>query len=354
MKLPLSVCMIVRNEAAQIADALRSVLPNAAEVIVVDTGSEDRTREIARELGAQVTEFAWCEDFAAARNFALQQATQPFILTLDADEQLLPESRAALAAYCRSDGRVAGQVKIRDVRPEAGGTEGAVTWSEVTRLFPNEAGYRYVGRIHEQLRCHGAPPDTVSTGVILQHTGYAAETVAHKDKIARNLRLLEQQLADDPYDTYALYQLGRTYSVAKRHAEAADCFQRALDELSERSGEFPPYLPTLLVSYGYALLALREFPTLYQVTGIGTELYPDYTDLYFLYGLALIQAQAVERLAEIPEVFHHCLNLGEPDPARYESVAGVGSFKAHHNLGVYYELIGDAERAASHYQASKQ
>ena len=90
--LPLSVCMIVRNESHHLPKALASVKGIAAEIVVVDTGSTDDTVSIASAMGAKVLHFAWIDDFAAARNAALEAATQPWILSLDADQRLASDS----------------------------------------------------------------------------------------------------------------------------------------------------------------------------------------------------------------------------------------------------------------------
>src|SRR5882724_11685213 len=88
----LSVCFIARNEEKNLPRALASVRGIADEVIVADTGSTDRTVEIAKESGAIVCHFPWCDDFSAARNFAISHARGDWILWMDADEELLPES----------------------------------------------------------------------------------------------------------------------------------------------------------------------------------------------------------------------------------------------------------------------
>src|SRR5262245_6001863 len=94
----LSVCLLTRNEEANIARALRSVAGVADEVVVADTASRDRTAQIAAELGAKVHQFPWEDDFAAGRNFLIGQAIGDWVLWLNADEELLPDSRPHLHA----------------------------------------------------------------------------------------------------------------------------------------------------------------------------------------------------------------------------------------------------------------
>src|SRR5207253_3105704 len=94
--MPLSVCLLTRNEEKNIARAVRSVAEAADEVLVADTGSTDRTVEIARSLGARVLDYAWNDDFGAARDYAIAHAGHDWILWLNPDEELIPESLAAL------------------------------------------------------------------------------------------------------------------------------------------------------------------------------------------------------------------------------------------------------------------
>src|SRR5205823_1109121 len=86
-KVQLSVCLIVKNEERFLAQSLKSVREIAQQIVVVDTGSTDRTVEIAKEFGAEVHSFTWCDDFSAARNVALEHATGDWVLALDADEE---------------------------------------------------------------------------------------------------------------------------------------------------------------------------------------------------------------------------------------------------------------------------
>lgn len=86
--LPVSVCMIAKNEDNHIEECLKRLRPCKFEVVVVDTGSVDRTIEIAQKYTDKVFHFAWCEDFSAARNFSIQQASNDWVLVIDCDEYL--------------------------------------------------------------------------------------------------------------------------------------------------------------------------------------------------------------------------------------------------------------------------
>ncbi|MGB8956090.1 MAG: glycosyltransferase family 2 protein [Tumebacillaceae bacterium] len=348
MKHPISVCMIVRDEQENIEECLRSVLPYVTEVIVVDTGSQDLTPERASALGAQVFHHPWSDDFSTARNAALERATQPLILVLDADERFAAETEPQLARFCREQDGVAGRVLVRSFLDNVAHSN---TTSEITRIFPNRPEYRYHGRIHEQLLYVGQTPVTVSTGILITHTGYLSEQQEKHGKIERNLNLLLQEHASNPDDAYTIYQLGKTCFVGQRYSEAKTWFQAAIDLVTD-TGELPPWFPTLLGQYAYALLHLQDYAALFHVVESGIDLYADFTDLYFVYGLALIDLKDPQRLPDIRNAFEYCLHLGEPDPSRYESVHGVGSYIARYNLGVFYEVTGDAAQAREQYRLS--
>ncbi|HLJ97346.1 MAG TPA: glycosyltransferase, partial [Gemmataceae bacterium] len=144
-----SLTMIVRNEENTLGDCLRSVADLVDEVVVVDTGSTDRTREMAASFGARVIDFAWCDSFAAARNESLRHATGDWAFWLDADERLDAANRQRLVElFGRLGDENAGYVMKQHSGPEGDTTRGTVV--EQTRLFRNHPAVRWEYRIHEQ------------------------------------------------------------------------------------------------------------------------------------------------------------------------------------------------------------
>src|SRR5712691_12482782 len=104
-----SLCLMVRNEEANLAACLQSAADLVDETIVVDTGSTDGTRELAAKLGARVFEFPWCDDFAAGRNECIRHATGEFIFWMDADERIDEVNREKLRVLFRSLAEIRGQ-----------------------------------------------------------------------------------------------------------------------------------------------------------------------------------------------------------------------------------------------------
>ena len=204
----LSVCLIVKNEEKFLAQCLKSVRGLAAQIVVVDTGSTDRTVEIAREFGAEIYSFAWCDDFAAARNAALEHATGDWILMLDADEELPAAQHAKLLADMKNANAIAFRLPLVNAGQENEGR------SFIPRLFRNAPGVFFHGRIHEQVFASllGSAKKwglktALGTAEILHH-GYTKEMVRDRNKIERNLKLLRAAVEENPADVNLVMNLG--------------------------------------------------------------------------------------------------------------------------------------------------
>lgn len=251
----LSACLIVRDEAEMLPDCLASIRSVADEIVVVDTGSTDGTPEIARRAGARVSHFAWCDDFAAARNAAPDQAHGRWVLQIDADERLTapgggPADGAALRRALASPPRqvLAADALRVPLRNVAEGVEGTVP---LPRLFPRRADRRYVRRIHET----PWPPELHARfsrleGYELLHLGYAPDVQEKRGKADRNLRLSEMAVRERPEDADSHYYYGRELDRAGRPAEA-------LAQFAEAWNRMPPWAAGS-VTWWFTVVALGE------------------------------------------------------------------------------------------------
>lgn len=222
----LSLCMIVKNEEAFLPDCLKSVQGVVDEIIVVDTGSEDRTPEIARQFGAKVYHFDWCDDFAAARNACLQYASGDWILQLDADERLDPASKPEVRRWLNNTSKMCVNVLIDS--PKAQHKKGHI--SRAHRLFRNVPGIRYSGRIHEQISPSVAALNGKEgfSNIMLHHLGYAKSEAEMAGKSRRNYELLCKQVQEEPDNAYWHFTLAQNLILNKRYDEASDHLQQAL------------------------------------------------------------------------------------------------------------------------------
>ena len=214
-----SLCMIVKNEAANLEACVEPMRELVDEIVVVDTGSSDDTRAIAETLGARVFAFPWCDSFSAARNCALEHATGDWVLILDADDRVVPPEREKLRKLFASlDDRNVGWM-FGGVSLAADGV--VATEVEQVRLFRRRPDIRWKYRAHEQIaaaieKSGGA---FEQTGIRLVHVGYRDATTVD-GKVERNLRLVELDCADMPNDPFPAFYRGVTLSELGRHAEA--------------------------------------------------------------------------------------------------------------------------------------
>jgi len=338
----LTLCMIVRDEEALLARCLAAVAGVVDEVCVLDTGSGDATVEIAREHGARVAPFVWCDDFAAARNASLDlvpEAGGGWILVLDADEALVADgARERLLEFAARHPGEAGHLLVENLADD-----GPASRAEVTRFFPAGPQWRYRGRIHEQLLHRGASPRRAPTGVVLRHDGYRAERLVARDKLARNEALLAAVLRDDPGDAWAAYHLGRTRAVAGRHAAALQAFETAVAGCPDDA----PWVAHLFESAASSLRALGRSRQALDWLGQVEPLFADRADTCFLLALLALDVGELDRARA---GFERCLELAGTRPPGGESAPAASTWAPAHNLGVMAEVTGDAATARACYE----
>lgn len=231
----ISQCMIVKNEEANIEKALSWGRDLVWEQIVVDTGSTDRTVEIAASMGAAVYHFPWIDDFAAAKNFAISKAKGEWIAFLDADESFPPEDARKIPgilkqlASTRTQAVITGCMLLDETGAiRAGGTQ--------IRIFRNLPGFGYRRRIHEQLGWLDGSPMHVAdaTGELaVLHTGYCQTDREKKTASGRNLRLLLKELEEHPGDHELMGYLGDEYYGADQYEEAEAWYRKAVAAMPE-------------------------------------------------------------------------------------------------------------------------
>ncbi|MEB3220048.1 MAG: tetratricopeptide repeat protein [Nostocales cyanobacterium 94392] len=209
----ISLCMIVKNEESTLSKCLSSAKKFVQEIVILDTGSTDKTVSIAQGYGAKVHHFAWCNDFSAARNEALKYVTGDWVLVLDADETLAPEIIPQLREAIQRE----EYLLINLVRDEIGAVQSP--YSMVSRLFRNHPD------IHFSRPYHALVDDSVSEillkephwqigyiqGIAILHSGYQQSEITKKDKFARAKAAMEEFFATHPDDAYVCSKLGALY-----------------------------------------------------------------------------------------------------------------------------------------------
>lgn len=213
-----SLCMIAKNEE----DALQRGLPNIKdlmdEIIIVDTGSTDRTKEVAAEFGAEIYDFPWIDDFAAARNHAFSKATMDYIMWLDADDIILEEDQKLLRQTIRALNPTIDSVTMPyniGVNPN-----GKVTFSlRRNRIVKRERNYQWYGAVHEYLNVYG--------NVI--HSDAAVTHHKEKEYTDRNLQIYRRhQAAGKEFSIRDLYYFGNELRDNLFFEEAVEYYEKYL------------------------------------------------------------------------------------------------------------------------------
>jgi len=225
-----SLTMIVRDEESNLPHWLSSVAGLFDEIVVVDTGSADRTAAIAREFGARVFDFVWVNDFAAARNAALARAKGDYAFWLDANDVIDPPQRVQLQALLDSlrPGDEAAHVVRCSCDPGPNG-DGGQTVVDHTRLFPLREDVRWTYAVHEQIlpALRRANVPVRWTDLTVRHTGYTDPALRER-KLQSDCRILEDELAERPDDPFVLFNLGSIAVERQDWSSALGHLQRSL------------------------------------------------------------------------------------------------------------------------------
>lgn len=344
--IPVSVCIISKNEEKFIEECLQRLSYYDWEIIVADTGSTDRTVSIAQQYTPHVYHFNWINDFSAARNYAVSKATNDYILTVDCDEYLVrDEDTDYIAAHlAEMTPEKVGMVHL--LNPTAYLSTNVLSDSDeslppaivhdYTARFFNRKHACYQGRIHEQLTSvDGCQSEFISIPLTFYHEGYRFSGLK-KAKASRNIELLQVEVENNGADPYILFQLGQSYFGLSDYTQALPYFEQAL---SMNVNEQEPYVQTMVESYGYSLVYLQQYQRALELEGI----YPVFSkqaDFVFLMGLIYMNNARFE--AAIAEF------LKAVTMTSY-SVEGVNSYKAYYNIGVIYECFNLKENAVSYY-----
>lgn len=385
----ISLCMIVKNEEDNLPGCLESVRGLVDEIIVIDTGSNDRTVLVAESLGAKVFSVPWEDDFAAARNESLSRASGNWILYLDADERLVSNGvRDCVRATAAVPGIDAWSVSIRNYKYDTEVFDSTLN----IRLFRRLPEVLFENEVHERVE-----PALARIGACIRvapfaidHLGYRIAPERLKAKLERNLALSKKQLNRGP-DPYCLYYVGITLLLLDRSAESEEYFRRAME-----SPDVPLYLYAMLcniTSYRHLLsgkadecLSLAEKSrgmvpcqnTSYLLSGLAyfrkseyraalpflirarefqrtppekrqSELTQEYAfidEAEFLKLIAICYSQT-DRFAEAVELFREFIKLSEPD-REILKLAGICAINAG-DFGLGLELLGRIDEHGPEY-----
>jgi tetratricopeptide (TPR) repeat protein len=237
----ISLCAIIKNESHRIADCLDSVQGFVDEAIVVDTGSTDDTVRIAKQHGAKVFKFDWCDDFAAARNYSLKQASGDWILVLDADEKLEISAKNRLKQLIQQRDCLSANL----LRHEIGAQQSP--YSLVSRFFRRHPNICFSGCYHEsiddsvtKIRQHDSHWLVYEVpAVSILHYGYQSSEIKLKGKQDLAKRLMHKHLEEFPNDAYMHSKLGALYVESGLPRQGLELIQQGIDLLVQSNDSNP-------------------------------------------------------------------------------------------------------------------
>lgn len=317
----ISLCMIARDEEDWVQQCIESVLPVVSEIILVDTGSTDRTAAIAEELGALVLKRAWDDDFSAPRNLSLAHATKDWILVLDADETIDESDHEELRqltldrtkCYSFTQRHYSNDQRMSAYRPAVGEYpkwekgHGGFFESALVRLIPNHCGLEYQGRIHElfehSVRQKGMH-EIVHSRIPIHHYGHTKRVRQKKNKAAIYTPLGQRKLHDDPEHWQNYFELGVEHNVNGKHKESVEAFQIAIKKN-------PYYVPSW-TNLGYVLCQMGNYQAAVKVLlnaiKLDSQAHEAYCNLGVVYMRAGDYPKAEQVLMHAVQINEHYVN----------------------------------------------
>ncbi len=340
----ISICMIGKNEEKYLEKCLAAVKPLGFEIVFVDTGSMDRTKEIAKKYTDKIFDFPWVKDFSAARNFSIEKASYDFVLVLDCDEIVKSFDKMAIEKAVKENPLGIGRIlRINEFTRNGQKQRG---YERVSRLFDRRL-YHYEGMIHEQivplpLDVIVETPSFYNIELTADHYGYEGSLEDRKKKTARNIALLEKQLEQEEEQyperiPYTLYQLGKSYYMQEEYKKANIFFSEALNFSLDEKLE---YVQDMIETYGYSLLRAEEYQTAMGLLNVYDE-FSHSADFVFMIALVYMNnGRFNEALRELAKV------------TKYKTckMEGVTTYQAWYNAGVIHECLGEKKKAMEYYK----
>ena len=334
--IPVSVCIIAKNEEKNIEKCLRSIHKHPFEIVVVDTGSTDRTKKIASRYADKLLDFTWVNDFSAARNFSIEAASHDWILVIDCDEFIekinFQEMQKLMEQYPYAIGQLTRDNLCYNKRQEL-----VHSTDLVERLF-NRRLHHYEGSIHEQVvRKDGTQAYGFTFPLLITHTGYVGTEEEIEAKAQRNITMLKAELKLHPEDPYLFYQLGESYMLRNDYENAFQYFDRGFYLDVDESLE---YVQRMMNSYGYSMLYTERIEKALTLENV-YDCFNNNADFLYLMGNIYLKARLNEKAL---------LEFLRATKIERHFDEGTNSYRAYHNIGCIYEAYGQYDEARKYYQ----
>lgn len=332
---PFSICIIVKNEEKNIERCLRPLKDFDCEILVVDTGSTDRTVEIANRYATKVLTFPWVNDFSAARNFSIENARYDWILVLDCDEFVEKADPEQYMSLAKSNPTSIGLLeRINLLEPD---TKRGSYIDRVPRFF-NRRYFHYEGTIHEQV-CPLKPRalEGFYLPLTVLHTGYLGTPEEKEAKHLRNFNLLQEALAKTPDNPYIHFQLGQEYYNKLDYTSALEHYRFVLEQ--ELNSELE-YHRLSVISYYDCLLNLKRLEEAQELNSY-KNLFGHTPDFHFLMGrIYYVSGNLLQAMSS----FITATSMNNP------CKEGTNTYLPWFHIGLINETLGDKNTACMFYE----
>lgn len=285
-RLPISVCIIAKDEEKYIGDCLKRLKRYGMEIVVTDTGSLDATKQIAEQFADKVLDFAWINDFAAARNYCAQAASYNWILALDCDEMIEDFDEQSVRIMTQKYPKDRGMLNFKLITRNESDEE-CFEWEKMVRLY-NKNYYEFQGAIHEQIIAKKEfdtsrhTPVNVVLPVNVIHLGYNISNEEMQKKQQRNIEMLKARVEQEPENTYLWFQLGQSHFVIRDYENAVCYYKKSLELLHGSFGT--GHAQELILSMSKAYAGLEQYE---EALAVLLEHAKHYQSAKYTYAMAL-------------------------------------------------------------------
>ncbi|MDD3014003.1 MAG: glycosyltransferase [Candidatus Gastranaerophilales bacterium] len=339
----LSLCMIVKNEADNLPRCLESVKNIVDEMIIVVTGSEDETVNIANSYGAKVYDFPWEGNFSDARNFSLKFATGDWILLMDADDELIISEQNKVLKLLMNENVEAYFFRTISLIDNIDGYEEMQNLN--IRLIRNGKGYFFTNPIHEQIYMNikKISPDAVilNEDIRVNHYGYLNKNIINKDKRNRNIEILKKELEVNPDYSFSLFNLGNEYFAMLDYYKAIEYYEKAYYDFDPNQG----FSSKLILKMANCFMHLGKNDDALNLIDKGIKHYPKFTDLIFLKALIFYYEN---KLTLALDCLKTSIQMGDA-PIDLSLIVGCGTYRSYFLLAEIQNEFEDYDSAAENY-----
>lgn len=339
MRKTVSFCIIGKDEELSIGKCLDSIKSVANEIVFVDTGSTDKTKEIVSKYTSKIFDRPWDGKFSPPRNLAIDNATSDFIFTIDCDEWLTDAGKEELNDILNKKEIGMYNTSIKNYLDSG---DSVVSYN--FRLFPRDAALRYRGNIHENVADVEKKYKLLGSTLELGHDGYLKANKTRKNSDNRNYKMLQDAHDAEPDNPYYTYHLGQQAFLAKEYDNAYKYYGDVVAKLtSNPKSEYAPYLP--LAYDGMAVVACmqNDLDKINSLKGVITYAPSFYINLGVFFEQANMLNEAIgmfEKAVECTKVSGKLLSFD----------TGSMTWKPYYSLGNAYYKAGAAARAIDNYR----